>query len=150
LWEACLEYFHWVKTHPLYEERGFAFKGDVTKENFAKMRPLTIHGLCNFLCVDKITWASWRDDDNPLSCVVKRVDTIIYQQKFDGAAADLLNPNIIARDLGLADKSELTGANGGPIKVQRTDDDIVETIESKLALIAEQGQTKAVSEEPDS
>ena len=32
---------------------------------------------------------------------------IIYTQKFEGSAAGLLNPNIIARDLGLNDKQEL-------------------------------------------
>ena len=44
------------------------------------------------------------------------MDEIIRTQKFEGASADLLNPNIIARDLGLADKSELTGAGGGAIE----------------------------------
>ena len=33
-------------------------------------------------------------------------------QKFAGAAADLLNANIIARDLGLADKQDLTNSDG--------------------------------------
>jgi hypothetical protein len=47
--------------------------------------------------------------------VTTRVDEIIRTQKFQGAAADLLNPNIIARDLGLSEKSEITGANGAPL-----------------------------------
>jgi hypothetical protein len=34
---------------------------------------------------------------------------VILDQKFTGAAADLLNPNIIARDLGLTDKKEVSG-----------------------------------------
>nr|WP_261640834.1 DNA-packaging protein [Erwinia mallotivora] len=37
----------------------------------------------------------------------KRAEQIIYNQKFTGAAADLLNANIIARELGLADKREV-------------------------------------------
>lgn len=45
-------------------------------------------------------------------------EEIIRRQKFEGAAADLFNPNIIARDLGLADKSELTGKDGGPIETK--------------------------------
>jgi hypothetical protein len=36
------------------------------------------------------------------------VEEIIRTQKFEGASADLLNPNIIARDLGLADKQDNT------------------------------------------
>jgi hypothetical protein len=37
---------------------------------------------------------------------------VIYEQKFTGAAADLLNPNIIARDLGLADKQDHQSSDG--------------------------------------
>jgi hypothetical protein len=38
--------------------------------------------------------------------VITRIDKYIYNQKFEGAAAGFLNPNIIARDLGLADKTD--------------------------------------------
>ena len=37
---------------------------------------------------------------------------MIYEQKFTGAAAGLLNPNIIARDLGLADKTDHASSDG--------------------------------------
>lgn len=37
------------------------------------------------------------------------MEEIIRTQKFEGASADLLNPNIIARDLGLAEKQEHSG-----------------------------------------
>jgi len=36
---------------------------------------------------------------------------VIYRQKFEGASADMLNPNIIARDLGLADKKDLSSTD---------------------------------------
>lgn len=35
------------------------------------------------------------------------VETTIYTQKFEGAAVGAFNSNIIARDLGLADKKEI-------------------------------------------
>lgn len=38
--------------------------------------------------------------------VIARIEDIVYNQKFSGAASGFLNPNIIARDLGLADKTE--------------------------------------------
>lgn len=50
--------------------------------------------------------------------VTTRAEEIIRRQKFEGAAAEFLNANIIARDLGLADKSELTGKDGGAIEVK--------------------------------
>jgi len=116
LWEACCEYFGWIEANPLYEAKAFAFQGIVTVESLPKMRAMTISSLCIFLDIDVTTWHAYRDKKD-FSLVTTRVDEIIRTQKFQGAAADLLNPNIIARDLGLTDKSELTGADGGPLQV---------------------------------
>jgi hypothetical protein len=38
------------------------------------------------------------------------------EQKFTGAAAGLLNGNLVARELGLADKAEVTGEGAAPSK----------------------------------
>jgi hypothetical protein len=81
------------------------------------MRAMTIAGLCIFLDIDQQTWANYRSYKDFFG-VVSRVEAIIRVQKFEGASADLLNANIIARDLGLADKSELTGADGGAIEMR--------------------------------
>lgn len=120
LWEACEEYFEWVVENPLYEDRLVSFQGVSTHEPVAKMRAMTIKGLCTFLGIVEITWRAWRSERKDLAEVIARVDQIIVTQKFEGAAADLLNGAIIARDLGLADKSEITGANGGPIETTQT------------------------------
>ena len=116
LWAACLEYFEWCENNPLLEYKGFAFQGAVTKEAFPKMRAMTIGGLCIFLDIDVTTWRDWKETRPDLSTVITRTEAIIFEQKFTGAAADLLNPNIIARDLGLADKREHSGPEGAPIQ----------------------------------
>jgi hypothetical protein len=85
------------------------------------MRAMTIGGLCIFLDIDEVTWRRWREVED-FCTVVSRAEQIIYQQKFTGAAADLLNPNIIARDLGLADKQDVT-TNGESLNKGRTLDD---------------------------
>lgn len=108
LWEACCEYFDWVEANPLYECKAFAFQGLITKENLPKMRAMTVAGLCIFLDISVQTWHDYRAKQGFLE-VTTRVDEIIRTQKFQGAAADLLNPNIIARDLGLTERSETTG-----------------------------------------
>ena len=107
LWEACTEYFAWVEENPLYEMRPFAYQGEVTQEPVAKMRAMTISGLCIFLDITTETWANYRSNQDFFG-VTTRVEDIIYNQKFSGAAADLLNANIIARDLGLRDKQDQT------------------------------------------
>lgn len=120
LWAACCEYFDWVEANPLYECKAFAFQGVITKENLPKMRAMTIVGLCIFLDISVKTWAEYRERED-FTPITTRVDEIIRTQKFQGAAADLLNPNIIARDLGLAEKSEHSGKDGGPIEISWLD-----------------------------
>lgn len=106
LWEACCEYFQWVEDNPLWEMKAFSYQGEVTQEPVAKMRAMTLTGLCLFLDITDETWRTFRSRED-LSGVVTRAEKVIYDQKFSGAAADLLNANIIARDLGLKDKSEV-------------------------------------------
>jgi len=110
LWEAACEYFQWCDENPLLETKGFAFQGVVTKEEFPKLRAYTITGLCLYLdCSDAYLrqFKSTASDD--FSTVIERIEKTIYDQKFTGAAADMLNANIIARDLGLMDKREVKG-----------------------------------------
>lgn len=113
---ACYEYFEWVEENPLLEEKIFHSQGMITKDTVTKMRAMTIGGLRIFLGICEKTWVNYKNNPDFLG-VVKEVEEIIYNQKFEGAAADLLNSNIIARELGLADKqqNEHTGVDGKPI-----------------------------------
>lgn len=115
LWEAACEYFEWVEENPLSEEKLFAYQGEITKDTVTKMRAMTIQGLCLFLDVSDETWADYCKREDFIG-ITRQIQKVIFEQKFAGAAADLLNANIIARELGLADKKELTGADGGPIQ----------------------------------
>jgi len=108
LWDACAQYFVWVEDNPLWEAKLTSYQGENKIEKLPKMRAMTVGGLCIFLDINRKTWADYakREDFIP---VCMRAEEIIRDQKFSGAAAELLNPSIIARDLGLADKRENTG-----------------------------------------
>ena len=124
LWKACVEYFEWVEDNPLQEEKLFAYQGEVTRATVNKMRAMTLDGLCIFLEIARRTWDEYRDREGFLP-VTTRVEQIIRTQKFQGAAADLLNPNIIARDLGLADKKEHD--HSGEIGLRKITDEELDT-----------------------
>lgn len=130
LWKGCLEYFNWVEDNPLFETKVF---GTGYKAEVPKMRAMTINGLCLYLHISQNTWFDYAKQKD-FSEVTTRADQIIKTQKFTGAAADLLNPNIIARDLGLRDdsKREHTGANGRPLLPENKP----LTIDDAAALIA--------------
>ncbi len=113
LWESSCEYFQWVEDNPLWENKVAQFQGGVVDMPVAKMRAMTKAGLCFFIGADETTFNRWRDgDDEDFRRVTREIESIIYQQKFSGAAADLLNANIIARDLGLADKKDHQSTDG--------------------------------------
>lgn len=116
LWAACVEYFEWCEANPLVEDNLVVYQGNVKHETTSKMRAMTQSGLCIFLDIDYSAWRHWRVDRPDLVPMMERVEQIIYTQKFSGAAAGLLNPLIIARELGLSDKTELTGKAGGPVQ----------------------------------
>lgn len=106
LWAACCEYFTWVEEHPLWEMKAFSYQGEVTQAPIAKMRAMTLTGLCLFLDIAETTWQLYRGRED-FMVVTTRAEKVIYDQKFSGAAADLLNANIIARDLGLKEQSQV-------------------------------------------
>jgi len=114
LWNACVEYFEWVEANPLKEEKIFSFQGGIVKGEVSKMRAMTFDGLFLFLDIAKQTWHNYHNSE-VLAETVERVEHYIRDYKFTGAAAELLNPIIIARDLGLRDGMEHTGRDGGPI-----------------------------------
>lgn len=123
LWKAACEYFQWAEDNPL--EKAIIYQGEVTgKEEL--MRAMTISGLCIFLGVNSDYFTDFRGlldletkQGKEYSRVIKDIYEIIKTQKFEGASAGLLNPNIIARDLGLADTKQLTGTGtGGAIKTE--------------------------------
>lgn len=116
--KSCTEYFEWVEVNPLHAGHVVSFQGDAKIIAVPKMRAMTVMGLCIFLDIHIDTWIEWRKSRSDLSDVIAGVEQVIRTQKFEGASADLLNANIISRELGLADKQELTGKDGGSIQVE--------------------------------
>jgi hypothetical protein len=111
LWEAACEYFKWCEENPLLEEKVFHAQGLVTRANVNKMRAMTLSGLCFYLNCNEAYFRTFKAQlpkgDVDFNTVIGEIESVIYNQKFQGAAADLLNAGIIARELGLVDKQEV-------------------------------------------
>lgn len=113
LWDAACEYFQWCNDNPLIE---IDYRGSkMERIELPKMRAFTLEGLCFYLDANK---GYFNDFDDALknktdklskdfSTVITRIREVVYRQKFEGASAGFLNANIIARDLGLSDKSQV-------------------------------------------
>lgn len=145
LLKAAFDYFKWRENNPLYETD---FRGkDATEVQIPKMRAFTLNGLCIYLGVNSEYFNQFkkslegRSDEisQDFSWVITTIYDIIYDQKFTGAAAGFLNPNIIARDLGLTDKQEIKQLNQN-VNVDFVD--YTELSDEALKEIKNAGETK--------
>jgi len=117
LWGACQQYFEWVEKNPLEAAETVKFQGSASIVMVPKMRAMTIEGLCRFIGITSRAWRDWRQNRKDVLPVITQVEEIMFEQKFTGAAADLLNPNIIARDLGLVDRSSVESKVRGELSI---------------------------------
>lgn len=120
--EACSEYFNWCDKNPFLEEIAFSTKDGIRKSTLNKMRPYTIQGLTCYLNCNVQYFNDFEEslkgktdkESTYFSSVITHVRQIIYNQKFSGATSGFFNSNIIARDLGLQDKSEVKLEDNSP------------------------------------
>ena len=105
MWDKAVEYFKWCEENPLMEKKLFNFQGEVIDGKVPHLRAMSKAGLCAFLNIGVSTLRDYNQKPE-FSAVINAIEQVMYEQKFSGAASGMLKENIIARDLGLADKSE--------------------------------------------
>jgi hypothetical protein len=111
LFNAANEYFKYVLENPFKETVVQKRKINRDEEvielvEVPKMRPMTLEGFCNFIDISVKGFRLYEERDNFIP-ITTRIRQIIENNQFEGATAGFLNPNIIARKLGLTDKSEV-------------------------------------------
>jgi len=112
LWNACKPYFEWVDENPIIKESTSTSAKGSYHNTEPLQRPYTWMGLFVFLGVCDLD--RYRDKEE-FAPIYTHIGNIIRNQKFEGATAGIFNANIIARDLGLKDHSDIT-SNGNQIQ----------------------------------
>lgn len=109
LWAKAQEYFDWCVEHP-WQKNEAVKSGDNAGMiiSIPTATPFTLKGLCLFAGIDFKTFENYSKNEEFIH-ITTRIRDICYTQKFEGAAVGAFNPNIIARDLGLVDKTEQSG-----------------------------------------
>jgi uncharacterized protein YaaR (DUF327 family) len=103
--EGINGYIDYCLTNPHQEQVSYHFQGIVTKDTEEKMRSFSVEGLCVFLEIAKSTFYEYEKIED-FSDIITRTREIIEMQQFEGAVSGFLNANIIARKLGLSEKTE--------------------------------------------
>jgi hypothetical protein len=128
LMKQAYRYFQWCIDNPLWESVVSA--GKIIE--VPKMRAMTLEGMCIFLGIGVSTFNDYCRESNDrykdFSEVTNKIKGIIKTQKFEGAAAGLLSANIIARDLGLKEKTENENTNETTVKVIVPDNETAEEL----------------------
>lgn len=128
LMEAAEEYFDWCDRNPWEQsETTTSETTGITSKEKKNARPYTLKGLCIYLGCSSSYIRGFKKDikdkaektpqDNDFITVIEQIEEIIYTQKFEGAAVGAFNANLIARDLGLADKQTLDVTKHKPPKI---------------------------------
>lgn len=126
LWERAKDYFEWCEENPILEQKLFPMQGEVMKEHAKKCRAFTMTGLCIFIGLDTETFRRYGTGEiggGKFKDVYKLIQDVVREQQFTGAAADVLNPNIIARALGLYEKTVNENLH---VNVQMTKEEVKE------------------------
>lgn len=104
LWEECQAYFEATDARKWWKTE---FNGkDAIECHVPTETPYTKSGLFVYLDIDITTWGLYRERQDFIN-IITRVEQIIYTQKIEGASTGAFNANIVARELGLADKKEI-------------------------------------------
>lgn len=118
LWEMACNYFEWCDSHPWTKYEAIKSGADAGKLIEMPLRiPYTIEGLCFFCGVEENFLRSNKENNGDYSTVIKEIYKVIENQQFTGASVGAFNSNIIARKLGLVEKTTISTPEGEEIKV---------------------------------
>ena len=130
LWEAATEYFQWCDANPWNINEQLKQKPIIPKDSGLKAeeikemlnpivhiptsRPYTISGFCLYVDCSQQTFFNYAKDKEykDFFDIITRIRECIETQQFEGATVGVFNPNIIARKLGLIDKTDHTSSDG--------------------------------------
>ena len=94
--------------------------GVITKTEIPHIRAYTIEGFLLYAHASSSYIRSFKirakegliENGKDFLTVIEEVEKTIYNMQLTGAASNFLNPLIIARNLGLSDKKDLTSSDG--------------------------------------
>lgn len=111
LLELVCGYFNWLQENPLQEAKLVSYEGNSSIEEIPHMRVATLQGMCLYIGISRHDWGNIRlnPPSQQVLNVVNFAEQMIHDMKFTGAAVGLLNPSFISKDLGLVERSEVTG-----------------------------------------
>lgn len=98
------EYMTWTYKNPLPDEKVFHHRGLITRANVPRYRPASLKGFCSWLQVHISKIEYWKRQSAEFAKAVQFIIQRFEDYNYQLAAAGLLDPGFIARDLGMYEK----------------------------------------------
>lgn len=129
LWELACEYFQSVDDSPGIKKdfiKGGEMAGTIV--DMETMRPYTWEGFEDYLfqrgIISDLEDYRYNKDGrySEFGGIIRAIGKVIYDRNFSGAAMNFLNSNLIARQLGLAEKTQVKVTEEQPLFEDGEDD----------------------------
>jgi hypothetical protein len=121
-WDEAVNYFEWM-SGKVWNKKEAIKSGELAGQliDIPTSTPMSIQSFCLFADIDENTFSRYEKEKGyeDFWAITTRIRGIIESNQFEGATVGAYNPNIIARKLGLADKSENKNEHSGEIKIVR-------------------------------
>jgi len=129
--EAIDGYFEWMEANPLHELKSWQNMGTPVGLEVPKMRAMGVASLCLHIGISRKSLINYEARSDEYAEIIQAARDTIFAQKFEGAAADMLNSNVIIRDLGLKERTDVTSG-----------DDSVDTIVRKVIDVSDKRERR--------
>lgn len=126
--EEICKYFNWSDGHPWHKVEAIkSGSGKLIKVPMS--RPYTLSGLCLFLNASEAWWKNFRKNKSlsqDFLSVIEWAEDVIRTQKLEGAALGVFNSNIVARELGMAEKIDArhVDKDGNDVLADKSDEEL--------------------------
>lgn len=112
LWDEAVKYFEWMQSK-VWNKKEAIKSGQMVGElvDVPTQTPMSLKSFCLFADISHDTFTEYDKGEGTYKdfpVVTKKIKSIIESQQFEGATVGAYNPNIIARTLGLTDRSDIT------------------------------------------
>lgn len=108
LWQVACDYFDMLAENPIVVHKAVQHQGEQVDLTETRPRAPTVWGLCAFMGISEKTWYRNYEGSKVHTEMAAKIRDVMKSDKIEGAAAGVYNPAIIAKEMGLVEKTETT------------------------------------------
>ncbi len=136
LLEAAAAYFEFVRDNDMEGEKIFQYQGEVIRATTYRPRNLSLRSLCAWLGIGVPAWKNWQNashtDYRPdLAPTCQLLEAAIDDYVLTHASAELINPTIATRQLGLRDHIETVNHAPAAARKELTEEELVDELKAR-------------------